>query len=72
MQTLKKIDDYFSKALSLRPQDRDLAARTQVLISIEDGLIGDYLSQDRSVLAAAPDSIEAQSQPNNIWEWPWR
>jgi tetratricopeptide (TPR) repeat protein len=61
MNTLKIIDDYFSKALALRPLDREaLAARTQVRLSIEDGLIGDYLSQAEAVLAAAPDSLDAQ------------
>jgi tetratricopeptide (TPR) repeat protein len=61
MATLRKIDDYFSNALALRPLDRDaLAARTQVRLSIEDGLIGDYLSQAEAALTAAPDSLEAQ------------
>jgi tetratricopeptide (TPR) repeat protein len=63
MDTLRKIDDYFSKALALRPQDRDaLAARTQVRLSIEDGLIGDYLNQAAAALTVAPDSMEAQKK----------
>jgi tetratricopeptide (TPR) repeat protein len=41
--------------------DREaLAARTQVRLVIEDGLIGDYVSQAQAVLANSPDSIEAQ------------
>jgi tetratricopeptide (TPR) repeat protein len=61
LDTLKKIDDYFSKALALRPLDRDaLAARTQVRLVIEDSMIGEYVSQAQAALASAPDSMEAQ------------
>jgi tetratricopeptide (TPR) repeat protein len=61
LDTLKKIDDYFSKALALRPLDRDaLAARTQVRLVIEDSMIGEYLSQAQAALASGTDSIEAQ------------
>jgi tetratricopeptide (TPR) repeat protein len=61
LDTLKKIDDYFSKALALRPLDRDaLAARTQVRLVIEDSMIGEYVSQAQAALASAPESIEAQ------------
>jgi tetratricopeptide (TPR) repeat protein len=61
LDTLRKIDDYFSKALALRPLDRDaLAARTQVRLVIEDGMIGEYVSQAQAALASAPDSLEAQ------------
>ena len=61
LETLKKIDDYFSKALALRPLDREaLAARTQVRLVIEDSMIGDYVSQAQAVLASDPDSMEAQ------------
>jgi len=61
MDTLRKIDDYFSKALALRPLDRDaLAARTQVRLVIEDGMIGEYVSQAQAALASSPDSMEAQ------------
>src|SRR4030066_120419 len=61
METLKKIDTYFSKALALRPLDREaLAARIQVRLVIEDGMIGDYVSQAQAALASAPDSLEAQ------------
>jgi len=63
LDTLKKIDDYFSKALALRPLDREaLAARTQVRLVIEDSVIGEYLSQAQATLANAPDSMEAQQQ----------
>ncbi len=63
LDTLKKIDDYFSKALALRPLDREaLAARTQVRLVIEDSMIGEYLSQAQATLANAPDSMEAQQQ----------
>lgn len=61
LATLRKIDDYFSKALALRPLDRDaIAARSKVRLSIEDGLIGDYLSQAEAALVSAPDSLDAQ------------
>jgi tetratricopeptide (TPR) repeat protein len=61
LDALKKIDDYFSKALALRPLDRDaLAARTQVRLVIEDSLIGEYVSKAQAALASSPDSIEAQ------------
>ena len=61
LETLKKIDDYFSKALALRPLDREaLASRTQVRLVIEDSMIGDYLKQAQEVLVSAPDSMEAQ------------
>jgi tetratricopeptide (TPR) repeat protein len=63
LDTLKKIDDYFSKALALRPLDREaLAARTQVRLVIEDSMIGEYLSQAQATLANAPESMEAQQQ----------
>jgi tetratricopeptide (TPR) repeat protein len=61
LETLKKIDDYFSKALALRPMDRDaLAARTQVRLIIEDSMINDYVGKAQAILASAPDSMEAQ------------
>ncbi|OGO28555.1 MAG: hypothetical protein A2136_06655 [Chloroflexi bacterium RBG_16_54_11] len=61
LETLRKIDGYFSKALALRPQDREaLAARTQVRLVIEDGMIAEYLSQAQAALTAAPDSLAAQ------------
>jgi len=61
METMKKIDDYFSKALAIKPLDREaLAARTQVRLVIEDSIINDYVNQAQAVLASAPDSLEAQ------------
>ena len=61
LSTLRKIDEYFSNALSLRPLDRDaLAARTQVRQVIESSVIGDYVMQAQAVLASEPDSLEAQ------------
>ncbi|OGN93472.1 MAG: hypothetical protein A2Z71_04435 [Chloroflexi bacterium RBG_13_50_21] len=60
-ETLKKVDDYFSRALAIKPLDREaLAARTQVRSVIEDGIINDYVNQAQSALASAPDSLEAQ------------
>jgi tetratricopeptide (TPR) repeat protein len=61
LETLQKIDSYFSNALALRPMDREaLAARTQVRLVIEDSMIGEYLQQAQTALANAPDSLEAQ------------
>jgi tetratricopeptide (TPR) repeat protein len=61
LETLQKIDDYFSNALALRPMDREaLAARTQVRLVIEDSMIGEYVSQAQTALANSPDSLEAQ------------
>jgi hypothetical protein len=61
LETLRKIDGYFSNALALRPLDREaLAARTQVRLVIEDSMIGEYVSQAQAALASAPDSLEAQ------------
>jgi len=61
LEILRKIDDYFSKALALRPLDREaLAARTQVRTVLEDGMIGDYIDQAQQVLAESPDSLESQ------------
>jgi len=61
LETLQKIDGYFSSALALRPLDREaLAARTQVRSVIEDSVIGDYVSKAQAALANAPDSLDAQ------------
>jgi tetratricopeptide (TPR) repeat protein len=61
LDTLHKIDGYFSKALSLRPMDREvLAARTQVRNIIEDSIINDYVKQAQAALTISPDSLEAQ------------
>ncbi|MFZ2098358.1 MAG: LysM peptidoglycan-binding domain-containing protein [Anaerolineales bacterium] len=61
METLRKIDSYFSNALALRPLDREaLAARTQIRLVIQDSMIGEYVSQAQGALASAPDSLEAQ------------
>ncbi len=61
MEILRKVDNYFSQALAIKPMDREaLAARTQVRMVIEDGIINDYVSQAQSVLASSPDSLEAQ------------
>jgi len=61
LDVLKKIDEYFSKALALRPLDREaLAARTQVRAVIEESMVGDYISQAQAALVNTPDSIEAQ------------
>jgi tetratricopeptide (TPR) repeat protein len=44
-EILKKADDYFSRALAIKPMDREaLAARTQVRMVIEDGIINDYVN----------------------------
>ena len=60
-ELLKKADDYFSRALAIKPMDREaLAARTQVRTVIEDGIINDYINQAQAALASAPDSLEAQ------------
>jgi tetratricopeptide (TPR) repeat protein len=65
-ETLAKIDEYFSKALSLKPMDREaLAARTQVRMIIEDSIINDYVNQAQAALANAPDSLEAQQSAQN-------
>jgi tetratricopeptide (TPR) repeat protein len=61
LDSLKKIDNYFTQALALKPMDRDaLAARTQVRMVIEDSIINDYVGQAQSALASTPDSLEAQ------------
>ncbi len=61
LDNLKTVDNYFTQALAIKPLDREaLAARTQVRSYIEDGIINDYVKQAQSVLANAPDSIEAQ------------
>ncbi len=67
LATLKKIDEYFSNALALRPLDREaLAARTQVRQVIESSMIGDYVSQAQAVLASEPDSLEAQQAAEDL------
>lgn len=67
IETLRKIDTYFSNALSLRPLDRDaLAARTQVRRVIEANVIGDYVGQAQAVLANEPDSLEAQQAAKDL------
>jgi tetratricopeptide (TPR) repeat protein len=61
MEILKKADDYFSRAMAIKPMDREaLAARTQVRMVIEDGIINDYVNKAQAALADAPDSLEAQ------------
>ncbi len=61
LETLKTIDDYFSKALALRPGDRDaLAARTQVRSIIEDSVINEYVNQAQAALVNSADSLDAQ------------
>jgi tetratricopeptide (TPR) repeat protein len=67
LETLQKIDDYFSNALALRPLDRQaLAARTQVRSVIEDSMIGEYVSQAQAALASGADSIEAQQTAEEL------
>ena len=67
LATLRKIDEYFSNALSLRPLDREaLAARTQVRQVIESSVIGDYVSQAQAILATEPDSLEAQKKAEDF------
>ncbi|MGE5123476.1 MAG: LysM peptidoglycan-binding domain-containing protein [Acidobacteriaceae bacterium] len=67
LETLRKIDGFFSSALSLRPLDREaLAARTQVRQVIEARVIGDYLSQAQAILASEPDSLEAQKKAEDF------
>jgi tetratricopeptide (TPR) repeat protein len=67
MDTLQKIDGYFSNALALRPLDREaLAARTQVRTILEDSMIGEYLKQAQAALASAPDSLDAQNNAEQL------
>jgi tetratricopeptide (TPR) repeat protein len=67
LDNLKKADDYFTQALAIKPLDREaLAARTQVRSHIEEGVINDYFSQAETVLAEAPDSLEAQQTAENL------
>ena len=61
LDNLKKVDNYFTQALAIKPLDREaLAARTQVRSHIEDAIINDYVSQAQAALASAPDSLDAQ------------
>ena len=61
LETLRKIEGYFSNALALRPLDREaLAARTQVRLVLQDSMIGEYVKQAQAALANAPDSMAAQ------------
>jgi len=67
LDNLKKVDDYFTQALAIKPLDREaLAARTQVRTHIEDAIINDYVNQAQTVLASAPDSLEAQQSAEHL------
>ncbi len=67
LETLQKIDGYFSNALALRPLDREaLAARTKVRGVIEDSMIGEYVNQAQAALANGADSIEAQQTAEQL------
>jgi len=67
LSTLRKVDTYFSNALSLRPLDREaLAARTQIRQVIESSVIGDYVAQAQAVLASEPDSLEALKEAEDL------
>ncbi len=67
LDTLQKIDGYFSNALALRPLDREaLAARTQVRTILEDSMIGEYVKQAQAALAASPDSLDAQENAQQL------
>ena len=67
LDTLRKVDNYFSQALSLKPLDRDaLAARTQVRMIIEDSIINDYVNKAQEALANEPESLEAQQSAQHF------
>ena len=61
LQALQIAEDYFSNALSLRPQDRDtLIARATVRATIEDRLVTSYVEQAQAALVSSADSLQAQ------------
>lgn len=60
LQTLREADNYFSLALSLRPQDREvISARTTVRNTIEDQMIADFIDAAQNALVDNADSLEA-------------
>jgi tetratricopeptide (TPR) repeat protein len=67
LDNLKKVDNYFTQALAIKPLDREaLAARTQVRTHIENAIINDYVSQAQTALANAPDSLQSQQSVENL------
>ncbi|NJD60430.1 MAG: LysM peptidoglycan-binding domain-containing protein [Anaerolineae bacterium] len=67
LENLKIVDHYFTQALSLKPLDREaLAARTQVRLVSEDGVINDYVSQAQAALAESPDGLDAQQKAEHF------
>lgn len=67
VDNLKKVDHYFTQALSLKPLDREaIAARTQVRMVIEDAIINDYVNQAQDALAKEPDSIDSQKKAEQL------
>jgi tetratricopeptide (TPR) repeat protein len=67
LDNLKKVDNYFTQALAIKPLDREaLAARTQVRTHIENAIINDYVNSAQSTLASAPDSLDGQQSAENL------
>jgi len=68
LSSLQIADDYFSQALSLRPQDREaISARASVRNSIESRMVDDYIQAAQEALVNNPDSLAALATAETLF-----
>lgn len=68
LEAIQKAEDYYRKALSLRPQDPPTKARQeQVRALVEERLFYGYIDLAQRALAEEPDSLEALNLANQYF-----
>ncbi len=68
MEQLKVAEEYFAKALALRPQDpATMELRSQARKAVEDALIATYLKAAQEALVNQANSLEALAKANEYY-----
>jgi tetratricopeptide (TPR) repeat protein len=63
LSVLERADEYFRRALTIRPRDSEiLARRSKVRDALEEGMFWGYVEEARLVLSDSPDSLDAMRQ----------
>jgi tetratricopeptide (TPR) repeat protein len=68
LEALQVVQDFFKKALAMKPQDPDLKAKLDAARgSIEDRLVRNYLAAAQLALADSSDSLDALEIAESFW-----
>jgi tetratricopeptide (TPR) repeat protein len=68
LEALQTAEDYYSKALALRPQNQDVQQlRAQARSTVEQRLVNSYINAARAAIAENADSLQAMAVAENYF-----